>query len=793
MDSSIPWHDRAPVSAYDPGLRIPPIPAAPPPIPIRAGHRFKVGDQFATVLADIDFETYSEAGMLLDLSDPKKPMGKWVGPEGATKKGLFAVGMRVYAEHPTTEVLSMSYDLKDGRGKRRWRPGLPNPQDLFDYIAQGGLVEAHNSGFERVIWTFVCQRLYGWPAFPPAQWRCSAAKSRAWGLPGALANVGDVLNIASKKDADGKRLLDKFSIPRTPTQKDKRYRIRPEEDPEDGEKLYAYNDRDIEAEAEVSARVPDLIPMELDYWLADQAINFRGIGVDLEGARNCAAIVRQCLSKYTRQMVAITGGIEPGQLQALKGWMAAFGVYADSLDEDGIAALLSRTDLPPHVRQVLEIRQLTGSASVKKVFAMLNHATVSGRLCDLFIYHGARTGRDTHADVQPGNLPKAGPDIKWCQDAACMRPYAKARDCCPWCGTSAAFSSETAPDGKTKGWTFQAVEHVLQVIATQSVDCVEWFFGDALLSVSGVIRSLLVAGPGKRLICSDYSSIEAVVTACLSGEQWRIDAFHRGECIYLHGAAGITGRTYEWYMANGGKKHPDRQKLGKPGELGLGFGGWVNAWRQFGGEGTDDEVKANIVAWREKSPMVVEMWGGQFRGTPWAPTRVEYFGLEGMAVLAVLNPGQSFAYRAISYQVIDDVLYCTLPSGRRIAYHQPRLNRTARREGWAEVYELSYMTWNTNPKMGPLGWVRMQTYGGRLFENVVQGTARDVMSHAVVNLERRNYPVVLRVHDEIGSEVDEGFGSLVEFEAIMCDVPPWARGWPIRAGGWEGQRYRKDD
>ena len=790
MDSSIPWHDRAPVSAYDPGHRVPPIPAAPPPIPIRAGHRFKVGDQFATVLADIDFETYSEAGMLLDLSDPKKPMGKWIGPEGATKKGLFAVGMRVYAEHPSTEVLCAAYDLKDGRGKRHWRPGEPNPQDLFDYIAQGGLVEAHNSGFERVIWTFVCQRLYGWPAFPPAQWRCSAAKSRAWGLPGALANVGDVLNIASKKDADGKRLLDKFSIPRTPTQKDKRYRVHPEEDPEDAQKLYAYNDRDIEAEAQVSARVPDLIPIELDYWLADQAINFRGIGVDLEGARNCAAIVRQCLAKYTRQMVAITGGIEPGQLQALKGWMAAFGVYADSLDEDGIAALLSRNDLSPHVRQVLEIRQLTGSASVKKVFAMLNHATVGGRLCDLFIYHGARTGRDTHADVQPGNLPKAGPALRWCDDVNCGKPYGQHLDGCPWCGASAAFS-------KADGWSWQAAETALSVIATQSVEVVEWFFGDALLTVSGVIRSLLVAGPGKRLIASDYSSIEAVVTATLSGEQWRIEAFQRREDIYLHGAAGITGRSYEWYKnwsaENDGKKHPDRQKLGKVSELALGFQGWLSAWRAFGGEGTDDEVKANILAWRAKSPMVVELWGGQIRGQPWAPERVEYFGLEGMAILAVLNPGQRFQYRDLGYQVIDDVLYCHLPSGRRLAYHQPRLSKGARREGWAELYSLSYMTWNTNPKYGPLGWVRMETWGGRLAENAIQATARDIMSHAVVNLERRSYPVVLRVHDELAAEVDEGFGSLAEFEAIMCDVPPWARGWPIRAGGWEGQRYRKDD
>lgn len=756
------------------------------PAPLPAGFKIPVGDRFATVLPDFDFETFSSAGLLLDLSDPKKPAGKWIGPEGTKDKGLFAVGMRVYAEHPTTEVLCLAYDLKNGQGRKHWRPGLPAPQDLFDHLAAGGLIEAHNAMFEFLIWTFVCCRKYGWPPIRQAQMRCSAAKSRAHGLPGALANVGDVLQIDAKKDKEGKRLLDKFSIPRTPTKGDGRYRLHPEADPEDGPKLYAYNDRDIEAEAQVSARIPDLLPSELDYWLADQAVNFRGIGVDLLGALDCAAIVRDCLAKYNARMAQLTGGLRASQGQALMGWLAAFGVHTNSLDEENRAALLARKDLPAHCREVIEIMDLVGSASVKKVFSMVNHATASGRLCDLFIYHGARTGRDTHADVQPGNLPKAGPALRWCENNGCGKPYGQHRDDCPWCGASAAFA-------KSKGWSWEAVPAALEVIAGRSADAVEYYFGDALLTVSGCVRSLLRAAPGHRLIASDYSSIEAVVTACISGERWRVEAFERGECIYLHGAAGITGKTYDWYMQNGGKKHPDRQKLGKPGELGLGFGGWISAWRNFGGEGTDDEVKRNIVAWREKSPMIVEMWGGQIRGAPWAPEREEFYGLEGMAVQAVLYPGVPFKYRDYTYQVIDDVLYASLPSGRRLAYHAPRVTRERRKEGWAEQWRLTFMGWNSNPTMGPMGWVRMDTYGGKLFENVVQATARDIMAHAVVKLERANYPVVLRVHDEIASEVPVARGSLAEFEAIMCDLPDWARGWPIRAGGWEGERYRKDD
>jgi DNA polymerase len=102
------------------------------------------------------------------------------------------------------------------------------------------------------------------------------------------------------------------------------------------------------------------------------------------------------------------------------------------------------------------------------------------------------------------------------------------------------------------------------------------------------------------------------------------------------------------------------------------------------------------------------------------------------------------------------------------------------------------MTWNSNPAFGAIGWVRMDTYAGKILENITSATARDIMAHAVVNLEKANYPVVLRVHDEIASEVRKGFGSEQEFESIMADLPWWAKGWPVRCGGtWRGRRYRK--
>lgn len=758
----------------------------------------------AALCATLDFETYSEAGYIWN--EAKRT---WDGPVGSREKGLFAVGSRKYAEHPTAEILTASYRLPNG-AKKRWKPGQPLPMDLFHHIAMGGLVEAHNAMFERNIWTFVGEKKYGFPPIPPRQWRCSMAKGRASGYPGELADLGAAMRLNVQKDKRGGELINLFCKPRKPTKLDPSKRVLPQDDPDAFEGLQSYCDTDRDTEHEASGRLPELIPFEQEYWFADQAVNFRGLGVDLHHVEACAHIVGQVVDVLSAEAVRLCG-LRPSQVQKVTAWMAENGCKLAKFDDEHVTEALKRTDLKPVVRRVLEIRQLTGSASVKKVFAMRSFCSDGARLHDLFIYHGARTGRDTHADVQPGNLPKAGPKVWHCLAPLCNRWYGAHAAICPWCssdqreGEGAGNRPGKGKRDKPESWGFYAVGDALEAINSRSAAMVQWAFGDALLTVSGVVRSLICAAEGHDLICSDYSSIEAVVIAALAGEQWRLDAFHERQDIYYHGAGSVTGQTYEWYKAwekENGQKHPDRQKLGKPAELALGYAGWIGAWYAFGGEGTESEVREIINRWRAKSPAVVELWGGQVRGEPWSPKYREYYGLEGMAVQAVLNPGQRFTFRLISFEMdkANDVLHMYLPSGRSIKYREPRLayhapidHRTGQyRDGWAEIYHLSYMTYNTNPKMGPLGWVRMPTYGGKLAENATQAVARDIMANAVVKLEAAYYPVVLRIHDELASEVPHGFGSVEEYERIMCDVPPWARGWPIRAdGGWRGARYRK--
>jgi DNA polymerase len=133
-----------------------------------------------------------------------------------------------------------------------------------------------------------------------------------------------------------------------------------------------------------------------------------------------------------------------------------------------------------------------------------------------------------------------------------------------------------------------------------------------------------------------------------------------------------------------------------------------------------------------------------------------------------------------------------LLSGRELCYHGPRLHPSSREYVGAGVLEITYRTWNSNPKYGPVGWVTMQTYGGRLAENIIQATAHDIQRYGIEALEAAGYPIVLHVYDENVAEVPHGFGSIEEFESIMSRMPPWAADWPVRAsGGWRGRRYRK--
>lgn len=740
------------------------IPPPPPKLEdMRVGTSLVAGLGTTTIVPDIDFETYSPAGFVWNAETCKFDKLK-----GATLKGLPAVGAAKYSEHPDAEVICLAYDLKNGQGRKLWKPGDENPTDLFRHLLFSGVIEAWNVGFEYWIWTNICVPKYGFPNIHPVQLRCAAAKSRAHALPGSLDPAGEVMGIKNKKDKDGRRLINKFSIPRNPTLKNENLRTLPHEDPEDAQNFYNYCLRDIQAEAELSSLIPDLSEDELHFWQTDLQINIRGVAIDLELIEKCKIILEAAYAKYDVELFLITNRTvnAASELPALKAWLEYRGYPMPSLTAETLGEALNNQMLPPDVRRALQIRDMIGSASVKKLYSMSNQVTRDGRLHDLFMYHAARTGRASGNGPQPQNLPNSGPNVQKCY--SCSKHSNKDNEFCPWCNTKMC--------NREVEWNPSAVADAIEILSIGSLPLVEYYFGDAVEIISACLRGMFIAAPGHDLICSDYSAIEAVVLAALAGEQWRLDVFNTHGKIYEMSASKINGmdfEEFELYKSTAGSHHPAR-KFGKVAELASGYQGGKGAWKAFGADEyfpSDDDMQKAIDAWRAASPNIVKFW----------------YGVQDAALSAVRHPGTVFDYRGIKYVCKQNVLYCRLLSDRLITYHRPIISPGK----WGQD-ALSFEGWNSNPKYGRTGWVRMDTYGGKLTENIVQATARDLLAHAIVNLEQAGYPVVLHVHDEIVLEVPEGVGSVAEVERIMSTMPHWAKGWPIKAkGGWRAKRYNK--
>lgn len=753
------------------------------------GQQFRAGIGVTTVLPEFDFETYSEAGLVFDpLEENWKPLPGL----GGQQRGLKGCGVRNYVQHPSFRILSLAWDLKDGKGKRWWRPPelvdlfpatqSPHytvPADLLAHVANGGLLEAWNSGFEWQVWEFYCVPVLGWPRLRLEQMRCAMAKAKASALPAPLAAAGEVVGVDSAhlKDPKGKALIRKLTMPRNLTKKDKRTRWTPETAPADFEKFYQYNVQDIVAEEAVSLKVPDLTPRELRIWLMDQRINARGMGINRQAVENCIVIVEQARAREHARLSTLTNGQVKKSTEVAETlrWLGSRGIHLYNLDEDTVEEVLTRKDYPADVLEVVRIRQKLAFGSVNKLYKLRAQTTPQGRLHDQYSYHGAHTSLWNGVEVQPANF------------------------------YSGIFDKP------------EQAQRALDAIALGSLEWLEYCFPghDALEIVASCLRSLICAPEGSRLISADFTAIQAVVLAALAGEEWRLEVFRTHGKIYETTASKITGVPFEeivnYPKHNNGKKHPHRQPYGKIPELSAGFGSWIGGWKQFGaGEFfTDDEIKQAILKWRADSPMVVELWGGQtrdkFSRDPMRPERPELYGLEGAAIAAVLaqrddgKPGEAFGYRGITYQCFEDVLYCTMPSGGMLRYHAPRLQRSERPYASPWELELSYEGWNTNSKKGrPNTWERMKLYGGVLTQNVDAHESREIQADCLMALEDNGYPIVMHTHDEGVAEVINGVGSKEHYTQVArASFPSWAKTpdgqrWPVQLPtAWECQMYGK--
>lgn len=292
---------------------------------------------------------------------------------------------------------------------------------------------------------------------------------------------------------------------------------------------------------------------------------------------------------------------------------------------------------------------------------------------------------------------------------------------------------------------------------------VELFYESTPNVLSELIRTAFVAKPGCRFIISDYSAIEARVLAWLAGEEWRLQVFETHGKIYEASASAMFHVPIEEIT----KTSPLRQK-GKISELALGYGGAVGALTSMGALKmglTEEELPGLVSTWRSANPHITAFW--------WA--------VDEAAVTAVRDKKPSKVGR-VSFEYKSGILFVTLPSGRKLSYVKPRmmLNKFGR-EG------LTYEGIGESKK-----WMRLETYGPKLVENIVQAASRDILAEAMLRLEKEGFDIVCHVHDEVVLEVPDGKSSVEEVNEIMAVNPVWTEGLPLIAAGFESPFYKKD-
>ncbi len=654
-----------------------------------------------------------------------------------------AAGSYRYILDPSFEILLFAYsldgmpveviDVASGQVIPLWlKNALKNPL----YIKH-----AYNAAFE---W-FALSKYLGW--LPPDQWRDTMLHALYCGYPASLDAAGRAMGLPEdkKKLATGKALIRYFCVPCKPSNANgNRTRNLPKHDPAKWKLFKEYNGQDVVTEMEIDRRlsafpVPAFVQKQ---WETDLTMNARGVAADMEmvsGALVIGATVKSQLMAEARQL---SGLDNPNSIKQLARWLteATDGdTEITSVTKETVATMLKQPQ-PANVQRMLEIRQELGKTSTKKYDALETCIADDGRVRGLLQFYGAnRTGRWAGRLVQVQNLPRTY-----------THPLPPAR----------------------------------QLVKDRNIDGLRLMYGSINDTLSQLIRTAFVATPGNVLIDADFSAIEARVISWLAGQEWRLEVFRTHGKIYEASASQMFHVPIE-KIKKGNPEYALRQR-GKVAELALGYQGGVSAMRRMDtghnlDDLSDDEVKGIVDRWRETNSMIRDLWNI----------------VDSAAVTVITNGGaqtirsettDAVITLACELDVITGTRYMTilLPSGRKLYYPSPEIGVNR----WGNP-SVSYMGQNQTTKR----WEKVETYGGKLVENIVQAIARDCLAIAIENLESQGLHVVFHIHDEVVIDTpawaDEDT-MLDTVTKIMTKPIPWAQALPLNADGWVDKFFKKD-
>lgn len=641
-------------------------------------------------------------------------------------------GLYKYVESPDFQILLFAYSV-DGADTQiiDLAQGEEIPQHIMFLIHSPTVLKyAFNANFE-----WYCLSKYLGLSSPLAwlkQWRCTMHKSLYCGFTTSLGSAALAIGLPKeqRKMSIGSSLIKLFCTPTKPTKKNAgRTRTLPHHEPEKWVLFKEYCVQDVDTEKEVGKRLFNFPIPDQEQELWELDIKINTNGVYLDMDVVDGAIYVSDVS--TSELVEESiklTGID--NPNSIAQITKWMGDQGIEIDnlQKETVTELLKT-CSGRVKRVLEIRQELSKTSVKKYQAMKEAVCSDGRVRGLLQFYGAnRTGRWAGRLVQVQNLP---------------RNY------------------------------LETLDHARQLVKARNIDALKLIYGNVPGTLSELIRTAFIPSEGNQFKVSDFAAIEARVIAWLAGEQWRLDVFNTHGRIYEASASAMFGVPLE-LIKKGNPEYALRAK-GKVAELALGYQGGKGALINIGAlkEGLKEEDLPDIVRrWRGASKRVVDLW----------------YSLEN-AALAVMRTGQPQGVKGLMLARESDIangldfLTILLPSGRKLFYVRPFL---AENDFGKEAIHYWGMDQTTKK------WSKINTYGGKLVENVVQAIARDCLAESLFRLERLGIKNVMHVHDEVVIDEPADGISLDEITKLMGEPISWAPGLPLAADGFITSYYKKD-
>jgi DNA polymerase len=642
-------------------------------------------------------------------------------------------GAHIYARHATTAPLCLVHTVNEAE-PNLWLPWDPVPPLFFCIAVDPDDYEviAHNAEFDRAVYTHVLMPRYGFPELPLHVWHCSQRIAMANGLPAELDRLAIALGLPYRKDPAARTAMLAASKPKQP--RGKKAKSNPgepvfDEDPAKLALTYARCKLDTltTRAALQSPQMKRLSPLERRYQLQDMAINARGVRIDRAFVEAAHDLsVRERIAINLRLQELTSGGITSiDQVARLLQAVNEHGHNMTSMSKRSVAQVLAGKP-DNYVTELLTLRRDGARASVRKFKSLLAYAAPEDdRIRGHLRMYGAAPGRWAGLGPQLQNLKK---------NEANLPLY--------------------VVDSVRRGERDEIAK-----------------YGNPLSRLGDIQRASLRAAAGNEMKAADYSAIESIVLAWYADEVWKLEAYREFQ------RTGDTSKEPYRVIARRMLQKPAdavinkaERQLGKGGELACGFGGSVGGWRRImpSDPRSDAEIHASILQWRAAHPATVKFWRDLDRAI-----RIAIRTGQKVLVAPAPQPPIIAAFEG-------GTLSLTLPSGRAISYPGARLVPGKYEDGAPNVEFWS----NKNGQ-----WRRRSEWFGKFVENVVQGTARELLAAAIDRVESRGWPVTLHCHDEITIEVPTGTVTDAEFLAVMVELPDWAVGMPIAGAVHSGEHY----